>query len=428
MLLTKNKRLFYLLLAIYALFSFLSPLSKTIFVIPEIILIASILIFDDSDVLCILAFGSCFANCGWKISQFLTSFDIIVGLLIIKQFIIAIKNKDKRNIFFISIMLAVILLATCYGLIVTNLHFYKYAQGLGILLLVTEIGLLGKINLKKLALTLSAGIILSAILSILSAHCGILAEKPYKLVSSTSLRFGAYFLNVNALALYASTCQACLLTLILVKELDIKKWLWLPIVITIIGLSSFSKTFALIAVATYFLFIVIGFIISKHKKKYLIFGILALIILAIVLFICWHYVEMIIDRFGLDKETTNKLNTITTGRLNIWLNYINKWKSSPLYMLFGCGITADNIKKRSTHSFILSLLYKFGIVGTLALIGVVIYILKSKKVGKNHICYWLPLLIILINGLSEDVACSLYTCLPLMISFSFIINGKSRKS
>lgn len=423
---TNKKNIFYAMLLMYALFSFITPLSSMLFIVPTLIIFSSVILFDDSDVLCLLAFGACFGNCGWKISQFLTTIDIVIGLLIIKQFIIALKTKNKRNIIFISIMVSIVMIVTMYGLIITHFHFYKYAQGLGILLAVTEVGLLGKINLKKLSLVLSFGIIASAILSIIASNCGILVQEPYSLVSSTTVRFGAYFLNVNALALYCSICQACLLTLILTREFHIKNWFWLPLIITGIGFMSFSKTFALITVVTYFMFAIIGFAISKHKKNYIIWSAITLIVLAVVLVVCWDYVEILIGRFGLDKQTSNKLNTITTGRVNIWTVYINKWKSSPLYILFGCGITADNLVNRTTHSLLISLLYKFGIIGTIALIGALIFMFRGRFKGKN-IIYWLPLIVILTNGISEDIACSLYTCLPILISLTFALNAKNKQ-
>ena len=421
----KNKIL-YAMLIVYALFSFLAPLAPVIFIVPTAVIFLGVFLFDDSDVLCLLAFCACFTGCGWKISQFLTTVDIVLGLLIIKNLIIAIKTSNKRKVAFISIMIGVIILLTIYGLIVTNLHFYKYAQGLGVLLAVASIGVLNKVDLKKLTLILACGIIVSTILAILSYSCGILMATPISIISISSYRFGAYFINVNALALYCSVCQASLLTLIVVKELYIKKWFWLPIIITTIGFSSLSKTFALITVVTYLLFGVIGFISSKRKKRYIVWCLIVVLILLVLMLICGEYVKVLVGRFGLNAQTSNKLNEITTGRISIWASYIKKWGRSPIYLLFGRGITADNVAERSAHNLMLSILYKFGIIGTIALICVVIFIIQDKFRGKKF-GYCLPLIVILINGLSEDVACSLYTCLPIVLSIMFVLNAKNKQ-
>jgi len=136
------------------------------------------------------------------------------------------------------------------------------------------------------------------------------------------------------------------------------------------------------------------------------------------------YVDTIIKRFYVQPEYSGTLNAMTTGRLDIWKLYLKKWSSSPLTVLFGCGITAPNINDRTPHSFYISLIYKFGIVGILALCVAVIYILRKHKLNKSAFWY-IPLITLLLNGIAEDLACSLYTCLPLVISFIFTTKTKN---
>ena len=93
-------------------------------------------------------------------------------------------------------------------------------------------------------------------------------------------------------------------------------------------------------------------------------------------------------------------------------------------MIFGRGIVADSVGEFTPHNLFISILYRFGIVGTLILVAFVVYICIQAKLRKN-INYYLPLLIVLINVCFEDISSSLFTCLPILISAMFVLKNKS---
>lgn len=425
MILSKDKNnLLYTMLIAFAFFAFLTPLSDVFFVILCALMIFSIFVLNDSDTLCFITFTSCFMGCFNIQTMFLKMFELLIVILMIRQLIVAIKSKNKKNIIFISAIFAFCLVLFIYGLVLTHLKVYKLWQSLGIILMLAIVYLLNEVSVKKATLILSLGLIVSTVLSLVSYYCGISGAQPFITDTISKFRFSAYFDYVNALALYCSLCQTCLLTLFLTNKLDIRKWFYLPILITIIGLFTFSKSFISITAVTYAIAILLGFIKSKNKHQFIKYGLVGVAIVTVIALIFHNYLEIVIKRFFLLNEYEGTLNIVTTGRFDIWKTYFKHLASSPLYILFGCGITADSVGKYTPHNLFVSILYRFGIVGILVLIGFALFIIKQIGLKKNVSCY-LPLFIVLINAFFEDVSSSLFTCLPLIIAILFVLKNKN---
>ncbi|MBQ8522411.1 MAG: O-antigen ligase family protein [Clostridia bacterium] len=352
---------------------------------------------------------------------FLAVLDGAMFIFIVK--ILLQRIKQKQNINFAYLLFGFFIICFIYSCIV-NGNAYKISQSLGIVLTIIVLFLIKNISVKNVTLYVCFGLIISSILSLVGDASGIIYMTPFMILDASHFRFGAYFCNINALALYCCLGQTCLLSLFFNNKLNIKKWWWLLVTITLIGLSTFSKTFILITIFAYCLAILLGFIWSKNKKNYVKYALILLIGLILLILVFHDYIELIIERFHSNYNYSGVFNSITTGRWDIWKSYLNKWSYSPLYVLFGCGITAPNINDRTPHNFFVSLLYKFGIVGIVILVASLFYIFKQFKLHKNASLY-LPLIVVLLNGLTEDLSCSLYTCLPLLVAFIFIINNKN---
>ena len=119
-----NQKLWYLLIA-YAFCAFLMPLSTGIAAILCILTIVAVLVLNDSDLLCFLAFSICYAGGTGLTALFLTIYDIVLALIVVKYLILSIKRKDKKYIKFICAILCLTLVLTLYGLIRTKFRIYK---------------------------------------------------------------------------------------------------------------------------------------------------------------------------------------------------------------------------------------------------------------------------------------------------------------
>ena len=427
MFLNKNSdKMLFSMFAMFVFFAFISPLTSISFVVLCALIVLSVIILDDSKALSFIMFTSCFMACFNIPSMFLKMVDLAMAVLLLKQLIIAIKNKDKKNIIFVAVVLAFCLVLFGYSLCVSNFRIYKWHQGFGILLTIATIYILQGIDIKQVVLSLSCGLIVSTTLSLISYACGISTMQPYLTDSLCGIRFSGYFNYVNALALYCSLCQTAILTLFLTKNLEFKKWWWLVVVITLIGLSTFSKSFIAITLFTYFVVCVLGFIQSNNKKKYIINLFIGALIVGSIFLIFNSYVTSILKRFYVDTGYGHGINTATTGRFEIWKGYIKYLIKHPWFMIFGRGIVADGVGEYTPHNLFISILYRFGIVGILILLTFVIYICKQAKLRKN-INYYLPLLIVLINVCFEDISSSLFTCLPILVASMFVLKNKSIK-
>lgn len=419
-----NQTLYYILIA-YAFFAFIMPLSSGMVVALCLLSLLAVLLLSENDLLCFLVFTVCFAGGGGLTALFLSIYDAVLALVIVKHLILAIKNRDKKRIKFISVIICLIAVLTLYGLILTKFHFYKLGQSLGLILTIATVYLIGKIDLKKIVLILCFGLILSSILSLISYFCGISVLSPFINDTTSKYRFGAYFEYVNAFAFYCSLAQTCILALFLNKVVDIKKWWTLLAVITLLGLCTFSKSFILITIISYAIAMFLGFIQTPNKKRYIKLCTIVLVVASLICLCCHKYITTIIQRFSAHSNYGGGvLNIATTGRIGIWKTYLEHWTSSAWYVLFGCGITADMVGEYTPHNFFISMLYRFGIVGILILIGVMLWIVKQCKITKN-INWYLPLFIVLVNAFFEDISSSLFTCLPLLITLLIVFKNKN---
>lgn len=135
-----------------------------------------------------------------------------------------------------------------------------------------------------------------------------------------------------------------------------------------VGFLTKSKAF-LIAVSLVILYLVI-YLILKYKKKSLrvvlpILGICALLSLCF-----YKTLWSIFERFFYYSGDT-LLSMITSGRSDIWGDYVDYILESPLRILFGSGICASDVVSIGPHNLFIALMFRFGIVGIIAIVGLV---------------------------------------------------------
>ena len=193
---------------------------------------------------------------------------------------------------------------------------------------------------------------------------------------------------------------------------------------TIAGFLTLSKAFYILFIVV--LIYVIIYFIYKYKSKSLIY-IIPLLVGVVALFLIFRgQIQTTIGRL-LPNEDGNDLNDMTTGRLDIWKNYLNDLISSPLKILFGEGLFTGFIGM-GPHNFYLFILFKFGIVGALMLAGlVVLYVLAYD--GKLLFSFKriLPLAIFLIYSIqeSEDDERIIFLVVTLILMFLVTIDDKN---
>lgn len=273
---------------------------------------------------------------------------------------------------------------------------------------------LKEIDIKSQALYASAGFVFQCVVGLLKNYLPALNNFLFYTYDGTVLnlrRFAGVFISPNMLYIWGLICISLLLVLIYNKRLSLGYFaLILPIFMACYA--SMSKTF-IIMVIMLFAFLVL-FVTIKRTKH--VASVLALFMFVIATtsglmyrrtqsYLCrffdfytiemtvstnntqttgpnsgaesgWGEVETITPSTT-DVETT--INSLTTGRLDIWKAYINNAKDNNAE-LFGQGInSATGLYGTNTHNAYIQIFYELGIVGILLLFAIgIYYLLKSK--------------------------------------------------
>jgi len=411
-----NNKIFYGALALFTFMACFCHISVAFIVGLYIIMIGATLLLDDTKCVCLFFYCACFMSC-FQPAQFLIALNVCLVLFEIKKFYLARKNHEQLKKYAkVFLVWGVLLVAlTIYSLIVNKFKIYRmgmvidFVQCCLVYYLVKD-----DLKIKDVAFTLLGGIICSVAISALFNICGI---SNANIAGKLGERFGAFFNNINTLAVYCTLCASTFVVLLSTGILDIKKYFALPFVCSAIGLLTMSKAFILLNILLYAAWFGISFIKSKNKKIYIVYGALGLVAVAIVAVLARNYIKLVLERFT-DSGYNSVANNLTTGRVDIWKQYLKRWLKSPLTFLFGNGYTAPKIPiDKYEHSVYVAFLYQFGIIGSALIVGVLIWTVKQSKLSKNIYSY-IPLGLLLVNAIVSNLSGVLCTCLIWFMAFT----------
>lgn len=418
--------IFIAFLAVYTLLACISYLNTNIQFGLYAIIILIPLILDDTKTISGYCYMACFMSC-ISTGSFLTALNISLAVLQIKKIIIAFITKqnlrDIKRIYLVWFILFVGL--TAYSLLMNDFIFHRKGFFINLLQCILVLTLVkNSLNIKFVTFSLFAGILMSTGTAALFNVFNV--SNPFVAGYITD-RFGGFFNNINSLSAYCPLCSACFICLILTNKLKFKYFFIFPIIITCVGLTTYSKTFILITLILYLSWFVLEFIRSKNKKIFGIYSIFIIIGIIIIAFLGRNYIKTMINRF-LDTNFSSILNNFTTGRSEIWKEYLTLWTSSPLTFLFGNGYGAPQIPLgKYEHSIYVAFLYQFGILGSILVVGAIIWCIHYKSKFSKNISSYIPIAIVLINGLSENMTGVLFTSLTLFLGLYFITDNKNEE-
>ncbi len=420
----KNNML-YIMLALLVVFASLAHLSVVFQVFLYALVICAPIILDDTKTISLYVFAGCFAAC-FGPSGFLVALNVSLLLFETKKVIHAIRHKDEnvKNIKLVLIVwVSILTVFTLYSLLYNKFKVYRMGMFLDFIQCCFTFYLVhDKINLKHILLTMSAGILTS----VLVGGCfEILKINADTVRGALGARFGAFFNNVNALSVFCTTCASCLVALLLTKRLEFKKYCWLPFVVSSVGFLTMSKIFLLMTVLIYCSWFGLSFIKSKRKKNYIWYTLIIIICVTALIFIFRDYIGKILDRFT-SSSSSSKIDAITTNRTPIWKAYLKRWLETPITFLFGNGYTAIKIPTNQyEHSIYLAFLFQFGIIGSAIIIGALIWTLRKAKFSRN-IANYIPVGLLLINGMVSNLSGVLCPCLTWLLAFCFVVSGQDK--
>lgn len=319
---------------------------------------------------------------------------VIINLGI--RFLIAVIKKEKKiNIpFTISTALFIVFI-----LIFANYSALSFIFSLilGIALIYISYVYKSDLNFKKIVLLFTFGLIFSVFIGLFRPISSRLESLSIIFYDYGKPRFSGASSNPNILGGELVVCLACIMALYCNKEFKVVFWpVFTIFLISIIFVLS-KATFLIFAVIM-LLFITIYLIKNHSKVDWLKIGIIVLLTICI-LFIFYFRFKFLIQRLTdpiqtstsvqNGKPTTNtqiNMSMLSTGRTELWLQYLKESFSSAKFALVGHGVGADFIGAYSNsvgfgpHNTFIQILYYTGISGYIFIFAMTLSVFDFKKI------------------------------------------------
>lgn len=240
-----------------------------------------------------------------------------------------------------------------------------------------------------------------------------------KYVSEFNGRFAALYSNVNDL----SRCNAFLMAMLTVALIKEPKKLVpaLMLFVTIaIGLLSISKSFMILVFVDAVIIGIWLIVVLRKNEKYKKFILPSLAVMGVVAIIG---ITLFMARSEWGKDLS--ISSILTNRDKIWIKGAKAVGKSWFSLIFGLGMSSVILTpgNKSCHSTYLELFQRMGIVGFGLLVAflVVSLVIAVKKYGfKKNLAGYIPLLFMVLYGLTETIMYPTPSLLILPLCLMFI--------
>lgn len=158
---------------------------------------------------------------------------------------------------------------------------------------------------------------------------------------------------------YSLTLILCLLGALTIR-LNHPAFFWIMLASTgLFGFKTYSKSFFLI-------FLIVLLIILAELRKEKQKRSLTLFLALIAVFTALSFIGKLSNVTGVvfRLNEAENFSQLTTGRSDLWLNYLRVIFSDPLRTLIGGSLSSGLIDGKGVHSFYLEMIYYFGLIGS----------------------------------------------------------------
>lgn len=212
----------------------------------------------------------------------------------------------------------------------------------------------------------------------------------------TVTRLSGYYGDPNYYAAHITACVAGIL-LLLIQEKNRLKRVSLYVLLSVLiycGLLSASKSFALVSAAIFLTWIPI---LLEHRGRggnlfRITLGLLCAGLVIVVSPLFQELIRILDDRFSYAAN----MSQFTTGRTDIWVEYLHELGHNPLLLLFGEGYTSVLLFRKVAHNSLIQTILQFGLIGTPVLAVWLFYFLRDSESdlprGKKKATYALVML------------------------------------
>ena len=221
------------------------------------------------------------------------------------------------------------------------------------------------------------------------------------IVINTSLgmvRWSGYYGDPNFYTTHITTALSGVLILLLNNG---KKSRFVVLTLSVLllfycGLMSVSKSFLLVSACLLLLWLA-DLLLRKGKMTVKLTLVFTLIIVGVFLLSSTVFTDMLgtlLGRFGRDAN----LSDFTTGRTELWYEYITTIIEDPLLLLFGAGYTGITIGGEASHNTLIQGVFQFGLVGCVLMLTWMVFFMRTLLDGVRLRWNQVPRLFILLCG------------------------------
>ncbi len=325
----------------------------------------------------------------FKLSSEQTSLFMFLRVAVIASFIF--QQKGKFSFKFITLLIAF----CAYCLLLSEIYKTSYIVPLINFAIWIIVGYIIANTLTSdvstpVTRSLANGIIVTGIIGLFINEIPQLKNQINVLTSLTEggviiYRYAGFWNDPNYFTVLLSTSLWLVYFEYNAKKVSAMEFLLRCFIMTFLGLMTMSKSCILILVVFWIYVIYSRNDINVTSKVSIVF----VIIVSAIIFL-WrnpYWLTDILYRFTAGNEETT-INTLTTGRTNIWQYYITKL-ADDFSWIFGRGVNAELLVleglARGSHNTYIQMLYTFGFFGTILYVSVFkkIYSTSAERFKKS---------------------------------------------
>lgn len=321
-------------------------------------------------------------------------FELYVFVCLI--YIIRIMFRSKRNLVNGTIGMLFYILVHMLSTSIFNISFADFLPFIVIWCLYYSVISFDRMQ-KKLVIRYFVGAhLLASIMGVFKSNCrlGEILSTDYLSISSwqDTLRYSGLSYDANFYTILA-LIAFFLVIFVMKDELKMISWLALSGSILVFGALTYSKSFYFCAVV---LIMYAIFSTDRSIRKKVIKVVPLIVLICIV---AGNQILSILGNFVGRLDDTSNIYVLTTGRIELWYEYVQYIFADFYSVIFGNGIISNGLK--AAHNTYLEILYKFGFLGSFVDIGY-FWICKRRfyyniKMNKSCVVMIILFLILLFN-------------------------------
>ena len=216
----------------------------------------------------------------------------------------------------------------------------------------------------EITLFFSVGIISAALFAQLFSGYPNISQYIDVIAYQRITRLSGFYEDPNFYSAQIVACLGGTLLLWIQERRELRRILMavLSLVLLYCGFLSASKSFILV-LAMQVLFYV-PFVLNRNnrgnKRIRIFLGAAAALVIVISSSAFQELFRVIDDRFAYAAN----LSQLTTGRTDLWKNYLRAFLRDPVLTFLGIGYSQINLNNRAGHNTLIQLIYQFGLLGT----------------------------------------------------------------